>query len=118
MVFLGLLGLIYFFDHNNPEMYDTKALIIGDVGLALLSIFSFMMVNNALKNKNPNAFIRAKMGGTILRLFVCVIGIVGYVYLKEKVPMVKPTIFMLLGMYMIYTILEAVVLSKKSRVGA
>ncbi len=115
-VFAALLGLAYFLAGKNPESYNMPMLIGGDAALALLSIMAYVMANNALKNPNPNAFIRAKMGSTMLRLFICVAGIGTFAYMNNKSPDAKPTIFLLLGMYVVYTILESAVLSKKGRV--
>lgn len=117
-VFAVLLALIFALVNRTPDSYDLNMLIAGNAVLAILSIMAYVMVNNALKSPNPNAFIRAKMGGTMLRIFISIAGIVSYAYLKGKTPATKPTIFLLLGMYVIYTILEAAVLSKKGRTGA
>lgn len=117
-VFAVLLALIFVLTNRTPDSYDLIMLIAGNAVLAILSVVAYVMVNNALKNPNPNAFIRAKMAGTMLRIFISIAGIVSFAYLKGKTPATKPTIFLLLGMYVIYTILEAAVLSKKGRKGA
>lgn len=116
-VFVALLGLIYALWSRTPASYDLSVLIAGDALLAILSIVAYVMADNALKSPNPNAFIRAKMGSTMLRIFICVAGIGTYAYLNSKAASTKPTIFLILGMYMVYTILESAVLSKKGRVG-
>ncbi len=114
-VFIALLGLAYGLSGKNPESYNMPVLIAGDAVLALLSIVAYVMANNALKSPNPNAFIRAKMGSTMLRIFICIAGIGTFAYLNSKAPSTKPTIFLILGMYVVYTILESAVLSRKSR---
>lgn len=117
LVALALSGLAYGLWAKSKDTYDLTMLLVGNVVLAIISTVAYVMANNALKNKNPNALIRAKMGGTMLRLFICVAGIGTYAYLNGKTPATKPTIFLLLGMCVIYIILESAVLSKKGRVG-
>lgn len=116
-VFAALLALAYALGSKNPDSYNMPMLIAGDAILALLSIVAYVMADKSLSNPNPNAFIRAKMGSTMLRIFICVAGIATFAYLNGKAPDTKPTIFLLLGMYVIYTILESAVLSRKGRLG-
>lgn len=116
-VCIALMGLCYGLYSKNPESYKLSMLLASDAILAALSIVAYVMANNALKQTNPNAFIRAKMGSTMLRLFICVAGIGTFAYLNGKAPDSKPTIFLILGMYVIYTIVEAATLSKKGRLG-
>jgi hypothetical protein len=116
-VCIALMGLSYGLYSKNPEAYNLTMLLASDIILAGLSIIAYIMTNNALKQTNPNAFIRAKMGSTMLRLFICVAGIGTFAYLNGKAPDSKPTIFLILGMYVIYTIVESAVLSKKGRIG-
>lgn len=116
-VFVALLGLVYALYSKNQASYDLPILIAADVVLALLSVLAYVMTSNALKTDNPNAFLRAKMSSTMLRIFICVAGLGTYAYLNGRTPYTKPTIFLVLGMYVVYTILESAVLSKKSRIG-
>ncbi|HRP89087.1 MAG TPA: hypothetical protein PKX92_03515 [Edaphocola sp.] len=117
IIFLVLIGLAYLLNFSTQGGYDMKALWIGDTVLALLSIMAYAMAEKSIKNDNPNVFIRAKMASTLIRLMVCVIGILVFVYLNNKSAGTKPTIFLLLGMYVVYTILESAVLSKMGRMG-
>lgn len=113
-VFLALCGMVYAFNASQPGSYDLNALLIGNGVLAILSAVTYFMVTGALKNENPNAFIRAKMGSTMMRFFLCVVLFIGYAYVHGKAG-IKPTVFMFLGMYVIYSILESAVLSQKGK---
>lgn len=115
-IFAAICGLVYAFNASTPSVYDINALLVGNGVLAILSAITYFMVTGALKKDNPNAFIRAKMGSTMLRFFLCVILFVGYAYMHGKEG-IKPTVLMFLGMYVIYSILESVVLSRKGRSG-
>ena len=115
-VFAAISLLIYVLANNTPGAYDTTALYIGNALLALLSIVAYFMVTSALKRNNPNAFVRAKMGSTMLRFFLCVVIFVVYAYLHGKEG-IKPTVFMFLGMYMVYSIVESAILARKGRLG-
>lgn len=115
-VFAAICLLIFIMSNNALGAYDTTALYVGNAILAVLSIVAYFMVTAALKRNNPNAFIRAKMGSTMLRFFLCVVIFVGYVYLHGKEG-IKPTVFMFLGMYVIYSIVESAILARKGRLG-
>lgn len=114
VVFLALCGMVYAFNASQPGSYDLNALLIGNGILAILSAVTYFMVTGALKSDNPNAFIRAKMGSTMLRFFLCVVIFIGYAYAHGKAG-IKPTVFMFLGMYVIYSILESAVLSRTGK---
>ncbi|HTO14202.1 MAG TPA: hypothetical protein VLZ83_00410 [Edaphocola sp.] len=115
VIFAALIGLAYILNNSTGNVYDMQALWIGDSILAILSIIAFAMAAKSLKSESPSAFIRAKMASTLLRLMICIIAIVAYVYLNNKSANIKPTIFLLLGMYVVYTILESAVLSKMGK---
>lgn len=115
IVWLGLMGLSYFLWHSTPSSYYMPALLIANTMLAVLCIVTYSMVSKSLTSPIPHAFIRAKSAGTMLRIFLTVAGIVGFAMLHQRPESTKPTIFLVLGMYVVYTIVEAAVLSNKSK---
>jgi len=108
-----LAGLIYFL-HQQNQAFDFWALLIGDVLLAAVSVVSFSIISRGLAHENPNALIRAKYTGALLKFFVCIGLLLIYVFINGRV-VYKPSIFLFLGMYIVYSALEAVPLSKLAK---
>lgn len=115
--FLGLTVLIFilltavFFPLNNG--FDTNALLIGNALMAVLSLTSYAMIVKQMSAR-PQAFVRGVSGASFLKLFVCVIGILIYVMIK-KPHVHKPTIFVLMGIYAVYTITETIFVQRLAR---
>ncbi|MBV8255484.1 MAG: hypothetical protein JO154_23000 [Chitinophaga sp.] len=86
-------------------------LLIGNLVLALVSLFSYMMSRKGLQTANNNAFVRAVYGSTLSKLMICVLGIGAYVF-TYRPHVSKATIFILLGLYLVYTIFETLSLFK------
>lgn len=109
------LGGLVFFLHQTDEQYDLWALLIGDVFLGLLSIASFLIIKKGLKSDNGNAFVRAKYSSTLLKMFSSLILLLAYIFLNGR-QIHKPTLFLFLGMYVVFSALEAVPLSKLAKI--
>jgi hypothetical protein len=94
--------------------FDFNALVVGNTIMALLSLLAYLMVRRNLE-KRPQAFVRGVMGSSFLKLMVCMVAVLAYVMMnKEHIH--KPTIFVLFGIYAIYTVIETSLLSKLVRV--
>ncbi|MFT4062285.1 MAG: hypothetical protein QM642_08015 [Edaphocola sp.] len=118
IIFLVLGGAIYWLSVRYPLLFDAKALMIGNVSLAAIAFLSFTLISRGLGNDNTHAFIRAKTSATLLKLVLCVGLLMLYVVAKGAQsgdPMLQPSIFMFLGMYMIYNAAEAIPLAKMAR---
>ena len=110
---LLLAALVYFLHDQNPA-FDILSLMIGNVALALISLFSFYIISKGIRNKNNNAFIRAKYTGTLVKFFTCIGLLLLYIFLHHKT-VHKPSLFLFLGMYIVYSALEAVPLSRLAK---
>lgn len=108
-----LAGLVFYL-YNNNHNYDVTSLIIGDIALAAISIFSFVTIVKGLKSENPNALIRAKYTGTLVKFFLCIALLIAYIFINHKV-VHKPSLFLFLGMYIVYSALEAIPLSRLAK---
>jgi hypothetical protein len=113
MVCLILSGVIYYLYTQNPA-YDMPSLIIGNITLAMVSLLSFNIIKRGIRSGNANAFVRAKMTGTLLKFFICIAILLIYIFVNDR-KVDKATIFIFLGMYAIYAAIEAVPLSKLAR---
>jgi Ca2+/Na+ antiporter len=112
VIFILLSGLFVAMHFYAPG-YHIYALEAGNVIMALLSLYSYLMVQKTLGN-NPQAFVRGVSGASFLKLMVCMVSILVYVLLNRS-HIHKPTVFVMFGIYAVYTIMETVLLSKLVR---
>jgi hypothetical protein len=112
----GILnGLIIVF---KPRLLDLDVhiyvLMAGNLALALISLVSYIMGRQGLASPNHNAFIRAVYGSMLSKLLLSVAGIAAYVLIYRP-NVSKLTIFMLLFLYLVYTIFETISLFRLTR---
>ncbi len=111
-VYVVLTAGFYTLSIYAPE-FDFTALFVGNSLMALLSLLAYLMVKSNLE-KRPQAFVRGVMGSSFLKLMVCMVAVLVYVLLnKEHIH--KPSVFVLFGIYAIYTVIETSLLSKLVR---
>lgn len=95
-----------------PE-YHTTALEIANYVMAGLTLAVFALMNKQIDNR-PNAFVRGVYSGSLLRLMVCMVGILVYVVLnKSKIH--KPSVFIMFGIYAVYSATETAMLSRTAK---
>lgn len=111
-LFVLLTVVFYALCKSLPD-YKMPVLMGGNIVMAILSLLSFFLVSKQL-HERPQAFIRGVYAGTFLKLFVCMIAI--FVYVIANRPNIhKPSIFVLFGIYAIYTVAETSVLQKMAK---
>lgn len=105
-IFGVLNGLMIFF---KPRLLESGihfyVLLAGNLAMALITLASYLMSRKGLASANHNAFIRAVYGSTLSKLMLCVLGIAIYV-LVYRPDVSKVTIFLLLSLYLLYTVFE------------
>ena len=92
---------------------DLLALETGNGIMALLSLVTYGLVKKQMEGR-PEAFVRGVYSSSFLKLMVCMISILVYVLLNRS-HIHKPSVFMLFGIYAVYTIMETWLLSKLVR---
>jgi hypothetical protein len=90
---------------------DTHVLIAANILFLAMAIVVFTIQQNALKNPNPNAFIRSIIGGTMIKMFGTVIAVLVYVIQAGK-DYSKNAVFIALLMYLFYLAVEVFSMSK------
>lgn len=110
IILCGLLSAVFL---NLSNGFDTNALLIGNVIMAVLSLVSYFIIAKQLSAR-PQAFVRAVSGASYLKIFVCIIGILSYVMIKRP-DVHKPSIFALMGIYAAYTIVETIFVQRLAR---
>jgi hypothetical protein len=91
---------------------DQDVLIIGNAILFAITLVSYLLAKNSLKNSNPNVFVRAIIGGIMIKLFVAIIATFVYIA-TSKYQVNKPALFTCMGLYLVYTFIEVSVLTKE-----
>jgi hypothetical protein len=84
---------------------DQGLVIVGNIVLFFVTIFSFVLYRKALLAANTHAFIRNVYSGMLLKLFVCIGAAFIYIVIAAN-QVNKSGIFILMGLYLLYTFLE------------
>jgi hypothetical protein len=93
---------------------DTDVLIMGNLLLIALTIFSFYQHMRALRNKNIHAFLRMLKGSMLIKMGVCGVAALVYILVAGKNVNTGAVLgFMLL--YFLYTLTEAAIVMKLSK---
>lgn len=91
---------------------DSDVLIVGNALLFITTLISFLLAQKASKNANTHAFIRAIIGGIMIKLFVSIIA--AFIYISIfRTGINKPALFTCMGLYLVYTFLEVSVLTRQ-----
>jgi len=108
-----LLSVFFYLLHRSRPAYDAGALIAGNGIMAALSAFTCHLVLRQL-GKRPQAFVRSVYAATFLKLMVCMTALLAYV-LVNRAHLHKPSLFLLMGIYAVYTAVETMLLSRQAR---
>jgi hypothetical protein len=109
-----LLGIEYFMSSTNG-LFTRNVVQFGTIILAGIAFLSFYFTEKSISHENPNQFVRGVMLATLIKLFLCIIG-VGILLVTLRKDLHKPDLFLLMFVYMIYSTVEAVIMSKISRI--
>ena len=107
-----LLGVII--STIGKSVFTTQIVGIGILFLSILIMSTYAFASLTVNDANPNKFVRTVMASTMIKFFVGILG-VGTMLLILKKTLHKPDLFLLMGIYLIYTITEAVFLAKIAR---
>lgn len=102
---------LYVFTRVQPG-YDLTALEVANGLLAVLTALGFLIMRRQMKQQGAHAFVRGVYSATLLKLMVCMGSIFIYAY-ATKEHLHKPTIFLMLGIYFVYTFTETAVMSRQ-----
>ncbi|WP_346238044.1 hypothetical protein ABDK00_003105 [Niabella insulamsoli] len=93
---------------------DRDVVVIANIILFLVGILTVRNALKAIDNPNPHVFVRVFYSGFIIRLFVCAIAAFIYIY-SNNGQVDKTTLFVCLGIYVLYNIIEVSSLQKALR---
>lgn len=112
IVCAALTALLFLLFRQRPE-YDLTALLSANGLMFILSLAAWAILRRNFRER-PQAFVRGVYGATMLRLFVCLVGIMSYAMIK-KPNVHKPTLFIMFGIYAVYTVIETMTFSHQAR---
>jgi hypothetical protein len=93
---------------------DQTVVIVGNLIIFVDGVISFLLSYRSLKSQNPNVFVRAMYGSFMLKLFVGAAVVLIYVSMAKSATN-KAGLFVCMGLYVIYTVLEVATLTKLLR---
>jgi hypothetical protein len=97
-----------FLDRNG---FDQSVLFVGNLVIFLATVLSFLFARRGLTVKNPHAFVRSVYLSIMVKLFVCVVAALIYIFLFRN-NLNRPALFTCMGLYLVYTLIEVSVLTK------
>jgi hypothetical protein len=109
-----LLGIEYLMS-SKEGLFTRSVVQIGTLILAVIAFLSFYFTEKSISHENPNKFVRGVMLATLIKLFLCIIG-VGVLLVTLRKDLHKPDLFLLMFVYMIFSSVEAVIMSRLSRI--
>jgi len=112
MIFV-LLTAVFFAMKTYAPAFRFSILETGNTIMAMLSLGTFLLVEKQVDGR-PQVFVRSVYSASFLKLMVCMVSILVYVLLN-RANIHKPTVYVLFGIYAIYTITETWLLSKLVR---
>jgi len=93
---------------------DYLVLIIANSLFFVAGLLVYRMQKRAAKNTNPNVFVRAVLGGTMIKMAVCAIAVVVYV-VAFRSPFNKWSVFAAMFLYLIYLVVEVKMATKLNK---
>ena len=93
---------------------NNSVLIIANLLFFSITLVAFFMQQKALKNSNPNVFVRSVMGGMMIKMGLCIVAVFVYAFaFKESFN--KRTILAAMFLYLIYLAAEVLVATKLNK---
>ncbi len=108
-----LLQIVFYLLHQAYPAYGILTLSIGNGIMAGLCVITFYMVKKQI-DRRPEAFVRGVYGATLLKLMICMTAMLVFILLNRS-NLHKPTLFILFGIYAVYTAVETWLLSQQVR---
>lgn len=108
-----VLSMVFLLVSRNDSAYRLGILEAANGLMAVICCFSYLLVNRNITD-NPHAFVRGVYSASLLKLMVCMFAVLIYVAVYRS-QVHKPTVFVMFGIYIVYTGLETYVLSGLAR---
>lgn len=93
---------------------NRDVLIVANTLLFLSNFIVFLLQKKALKNANPNVFIRSVMAGTMIKMVIIAGAFIGYVVWARKA-INKPAVYISIFLYFLYLAVEVIMAMKMNK---
>ncbi len=100
-----------FFDRYN---IDREVLIAANVILFISNLVTLLLLTRALRNSNPNVFVRSMMAGTVIKLLVIATAFIAYAFAVQR-NINKPAVYISTFLYFLYLAVEVAVVLKLNK---
>lgn len=115
LLFSLITGIIFIsFATLKNNHIDANVLLASNTLFFIISIVSFFIQRNGLQNKNPHVFVRSVMAGMMVKMVICIIAVIAYVYWSGA-GFNKRAVFIALFLYLIYLATEVFVVMKMNK---
>jgi hypothetical protein len=112
--FLISLGLLALKISKIAPAVDYTALFLGNLILFTATLLSYSLYKRTLRNGSMQAFLRAMYGSLFLKMMICILAILIYVWIARS-NVSRIAIFGCFGFYFIYTFMEVKILMRMSK---
>jgi len=112
IIFNGIIIILKTFFKGNG--FDTDFLMVANIFFFVLSLAGFFLQRKGLQSDNTNVFIRSVYSAILVKLFVCIIAVTIYAFIKRR-NIDKSAIFFSMGLYIVYTSIEVATLMKVAK---
>lgn len=120
----GILSIVFLFIFINAFLLTAKSLfakygldrqilIVANIIFFVINVVAYFIQSRSLKSKNPAAFIRAVMGGIMLKMLICIFTIFIYVSIAKNIN--KPSIIAAMVLYVLYMAVEIAAILKLNK---
>lgn len=93
---------------------DYSVLLGANCLFFLVSLLVFRMQYNAMYNSNPQVFVRSVMMGMIIKVFVCIGGVIAYYFLSREA-FNKPAVYLAMIIYIVFLAVEVRTIMKLNK---
>jgi hypothetical protein len=115
MVFIFTNTLLLLFGQRLADWGVDRYMLMGANSLFfLVSLIAFLLQRSALKNTNPNVFIRSVMGSMFIKMMLVLVVFVVYIMIVRK-GINKPAVFAAMFLYLVYLAAEVAGVMKLNR---
>ena len=90
---------------------NDEVLIVGNLVLLIATALSFRISQRSIHSVNKNDSVRSLYGSFMIKFFICIIAAFVYIMVARK-NINKPSLFICMGLYLVYTFIEVSALTK------
>jgi hypothetical protein len=93
---------------------DRNVLIAANALFFLANFIVFLLQQRAIKNTNPNVFVRSVMAGTMIKMVIVAGAFIAYVIFAGK-NINKPAVYISVFLYFMYLAVEVAIAMKMNK---